>query len=237
MADDQKAAAVYVSWSTFKNALDSLSQGIPNRVDRTAFPGMAWGVQSQLFTGMKFLGLLNDDSSPTPALHAVAVLEETARKEKLKGILLERYSDLFALDLMKATPALLDEQMGKSYNVAGSTRVRATRFFLSAVDYVGIPISRLFKPKSGNGAAPTRKRRASARPRQVPEPEDPATGIAGAPTTGTARSVQLKSGGTLTVSASIDFFFLSEEDRVFVFELIDKLKKYEQAQGEGVGSK
>ena len=42
-----------------------------------------------------------------------------------------------------------------------------------------------------------------------------------------SRMVKLKSGGTLTLSASVDFW-LYPSDRKFVFELIDKLEAYEQ---------
>jgi hypothetical protein len=46
---------------------------------------------------------------------------------------------------------------------------------------------------------------------------------------GTAKSVTLKSGGVLTLSATLDLFALNAEDRKFVFELIDKLDTYEKA--------
>lgn len=45
---------------------------------------------------------------------------------------------------------------------------------------------------------------------------------------GTSRQVQLRSGGTLTLTASIDLFQLSAIDRKFVFDLIDKLQEYER---------
>jgi hypothetical protein len=233
MADEAKAA-VYVAWSTFKNALDGLAQGIPNRVDRSAFPGLAGGVQSQLLAGMKFLGLITDDHHPTKALHLVAVPDEAARKEKLAQILRDRYSELFALDLMKVTPAQLAEQMGASYSVSGATREKAIRFFLSAVEYVGIPVSRLFKSKSGNGTASARRRR-PVRPRGPVSAGDPTPGAEPGPVQpggGTTRVVKLKSGGTLTVLASLDLFSLSPTDRTFVFELIDRLEKYERTSQE-----
>jgi hypothetical protein len=231
----RKQAAVYVSWVTFKNALEQFVQVVPNQVDRTAFPGMAGGVQSQLFTGLKFLGLINDDSKPTPALHALAVPDEAVRKKKLEALLRERYADLFDLDLLKATPAELASRMEASYSVTGGTRERAVRFFLSALDYLGIPVSKFLRREGvGNGATtPPRRRRSTSRSKpaqeEVGEEEEPTA------KSGTSRMVTLKSGGTLSVSASIDIFSLSPEDRDFVFELIDKLKKYEQ--GEGVGSK
>jgi hypothetical protein len=47
---------------------------------------------------------------------------------------------------------------------------------------------------------------------------------------GEAKTVELRSGGTLTLSASVKFFDMASEDRTFVFDLIDKLRDYEQKQ-------
>jgi len=231
MADEKSGAspysAVYVSSATFKNAIENLSHGIPNVIDRSAFPGQSWGVQAQLLAGLKFLGLTTDDGKPTPSLHELAVPDEAIRKKKLETIIRERYARLFALDLMKTTPVELERQMAESYNVTGDTREKAIRFFLSMVDYLEIPVSRFLKPKSiGNGTPTPRRRRASTpRQRATEEPgeEEPSTVAPG----GTSKTVKLKSGGTLTVAASLDLFSLSDEDRTFVFELIDKLKKYQ----------
>jgi hypothetical protein len=44
---------------------------------------------------------------------------------------------------------------------------------------------------------------------------------------GTSRTVKLLSGGTLTISATLDLFALSSGDRSFVFKLIDELEDYE----------
>jgi hypothetical protein len=232
MADDAKGkAAVYVSWLTFKRSLDALAQGMPNVVDKSVFPGMAWGVQNQLMAGLKFLGLIDNEGRPTAGLHALAVTDETERKEKLKTILKERYADLFALDLEKATPAQLADTIASAYNVNGDTREKAVRFFLLAVQYAGIPVGRHIQPRAtGNGSPVARKRRSSPRPKIQGEnqgedenlDQSPAT-----PPTGTGRTVELRSGGTLTVSASMDVFKLSPADRTFVFSLIDKLAEYE----------
>jgi hypothetical protein len=220
-------AAVYVAWGTMRNAIESFVQGVHNRIDRTAFPGLSGGTQSQLLAGLKFLGLITGDGTPTPALHGLAVPDEAARKKKLEAILRDRYGDLFTLDLLKTTPALLEEKMGESYNVSGSTRDRAVRFFLYAVEYLGIPVSPLLKKAAGNGTPAPRKRRAAAKTK--PESEPTPLDILGVPPTGgTARVVKLKSGGMLTVSASLDLFSLIPSDRKFVFELIDKLEEYER---------
>jgi hypothetical protein len=226
MADDAKSA-VYVSWGTFRNALDSLAEGIPNRIDRTTFQGLSGGVQAQLLAALKFLGLTDEESKPTSELHALAVTDEPKRKEKLRQILQVRYADLFALDLTKTTPGELSEKMASSYSVSGDTREKAIRFFLSAVAYVGVPVSRFLggQPGSSGGASTPRRRRSTSRSRNgdndQAEPEVKRTQA-------NARDVRLKSGGTLTLTASVDFFQLSPEDRIFVFGLIDQLEKYKK---------
>jgi len=238
MADEKNDrngnAAVYVAWATFKRAIEDLAQGVPNVVDRSTFPGQSWGVQSQLLAGFKFLGLTDDDGKPTPTLHALAVPDEQTRKKKLEAILRERYADLFALDLVKTTPAELDAKMSESYKVTGDTREKATRFFLAAVEYLDIPISRLFKRTSGGApSSGPRRRRASTSRRTIPDGDDDSDDDISPPSPpGTARTVTLKSGGTLTVSASLDVFKLSAADRSFLFGLIDKLEEYESANKE-----
>jgi hypothetical protein len=47
------------------------------------------------------------------------------------------------------------------------------------------------------------------------------------PIIGESLTVDLKSGGTLTVSASTSFFKMSAEDRTFVFGIIDQLQHYD----------
>ncbi len=230
MAEDSKRAAVYVSWVTFKNALEQLAKGMPSRIDRSVFTGIAWNVQSQLFAALKFLGLIQGEDEPTPILDDLVKGSEGERKAKLKKIIEERYADLIAIDLTKATRSHFEERMGELYNVNGDTRDRAVRFFLNAAAYVGIPLSPFILPKEGatNGS----KRKSTAARSRVPTtkkpdppqgPDDPVIPA------GTSKSVSLKSGGTLTLSATLDFFALNSADRKFVFELIDKLDEYAQA--------
>lgn len=188
---------------------------------------------SQLLAALKFLNLIDDDGKPTRSLQSLASADEAGRKEQFKKILQECYADLFALDLTKTTPGELSETMAASYGVSGDTRTKAIRFFLSAASWVNIPMSKLLlkvSPSSTNGGAPAapRRRRTSTRSRvgavedDEPDDEDPE-----ATSSGTARTVSLQSGGTLTISVSLDVLRLSASDRLFVFGLIDKLEEYE----------
>lgn len=231
--DNRGQAAVYVGWTTFANSLDSLAIGIPNVIDKSVFPGQSGGVQSQIMAGLKFLGLIDDDGKPSAQLHALATTDESARKAALKKILQERYADLFALDLTKATSAQLYEKMAEAYNVTGDTREKAVRFFLAAVKYAELPLGRfLHEAKAATGGA-TRKRRPTGKARDngddvgdgdEDEPPPPAK-----PATGTSKTITLKSGHTLTVSTTAGLFDTGEDDRKFLFDLIDKLIAYERA--------
>jgi hypothetical protein len=232
--EETSGTAVYVPWRTLANTLDALAEHMPNRIDKTAFPGQSGAVQTQLLIAFRFLGLIDGDGKPTPSLHNLAVKDEAARKFALKKILEDKYAALFALNLTKTTPAEFAEQMSKSYNVSGDTRLKATRFFLAALAYVGVAVSPLLlrdktKPIGNGGAARRRKATTRLRPDTAGVEEDDSDDEDDDPIqVGESRYVTLRSGGTLTLSASTKFMALSPSDRNFVFGLIDKLDEYEK---------
>ena len=236
MSDETKWSAVYMGWTTFKNSLDSLADDLPNVIDKSVFAGQSGSVQSQMIAGFKFLGLIGDNGQPTTDLKEIAVADEAARKRGMQRILKQRYTELFALDLTKTTAAQLYEKIGSAYNVGGDTREKAVRFFLAAVKYAELPLGRLLlQAKAATGGA-SRKRRNTGRSTGTGvEANDDGDEIEIPTTKGTGKTVQLKSGGTLTVSATVDMFGISAEDRAFLFGLIDKLNEYERA-GQTVGA-
>ena len=219
--DKKSPAAVYVAWGTFKNAIEGLAQAIPNRIDKTVYPGLNPAVVSQLLTAYKFLGLTEDNGKPTALLQSLAVKDEGARKQQLEAIIAERYADLFALDLLKTTPAEISEKIEKSYGVSGDTREKAIRFFLGAITYLGIPVSPLLTKVATNGG--TRKKR-TPKQRVDPPPPPPPSGAVD----GNTRIINLASGGTLTLSVSMNFLALIPADRKFFSDLIDRLDEYEK---------
>jgi hypothetical protein len=238
MSDEPKAttqAAVYVSFATLNHALDDLSQGIPNVVDKSAFPGLSGGVQNQLMAGMRFLGLIDEAGRPQPALEKLAVAEVDSRKAALRDILQSKYKEIFALDLLKMTPAQLKECMVESYSVSGDTRDKAVRFFLSAVRYAGIPVSRYLQVTT-SAPAGTRKRRSTGRSTTNgvdDENDDDDEQPQAAPSA--TKTIMLKSGGSITVSAVFDMFNISDADRKFLLDIIDKLKAYDP-EPESIGA-
>lgn len=227
MSEDRRTAQ-YGSWETMKNAIAQFAEGVPHRIDRTAFPGLAWNATTRLLNGLRFLGLTDDEGVPTPRLlQLAAVTDEGKRKDEIEKIIKSSFAEVFKLDLTRTTPALLAETLGNAYNASGDTREKAVRFFLSAVAYVGIPVSPLLsrdKARRATGATGRMKRlRPIANTPRTKYEEPPAM-----PSGATTRTVTLRSGGTLTVSAAVDFLSLDADDRAFVFSLIDRLTAYEQ---------
>lgn len=225
--------AAYLPWRTFINTIEALAKHMPNRIDRSAFPGQSGAIQNQLLIAFKFFGLIGEDGKPLAALQAIAVTDEAARKIALRKLVEAKYADLFALDLTKTTPAEFAEQMTKSYGVSGDTRLKATRFFLNVAQYLDISVSPLLlrdKTKPMNGASPNRKRRVVRARVDGETPADDEDNDE-QPLAAESRSVTLRSGGTLTLAATTKFMALSAADRKFVFDLIDKLEAYETQDG------
>lgn len=227
MPDTDKANA-YLSWITFKNAVDGFGQGLPNRVDRSVFPGLAGGVQYQLIAALRFFRLIEDDGRPTAALRALAVADEAERKKQLGALFRERYPVLFALDLTKTTPAELDEKMTEATGLTGTTRTKAVRFFLAGLRYLEIPVSPLLakkQPTNGGGGGPRKHRPRNKASKPAAEAVAPA---AGAPVGGTWKTIKLKRGETVTLSATADFFAMAPDDRDFLFGIVKQLEDYER---------
>jgi hypothetical protein len=139
---------------------------------------------------------------------------------------------LFGLDLQKTTPAELTEKMQQSFGVGGETVDRAVRFFMGAVTYLDIPVSALLRKTSHGGFA---RRRGRTPKVQAPPPAADGRHVADGRQGqgGSSRVIELKSGGTLTLSASLNYLSLSLADREFFNDLIDRLDEYEKGAGQG----
>jgi hypothetical protein len=201
----------YVPFKTFVAALDTLEAGLPNQLDRSVWPSYSGAIQGQLLGAFRFLGLMDESNCPTPALGEL-VSKRGARRELLRGLIERHYRTLVALDLTRTSPRQLDEAM-RQYGLSGATHKKALSFFLQAAQFAGLPLSVLLRAKTRTAAFGHKRAAAAA----VPDAPAPAL----------SRTVRLRSGGTLTVTASLDLFALGGEDRKLVFDLIDRLQEYE----------
>jgi hypothetical protein len=142
----------------------------------------------------------------------------------LKKLIEDKYRNILALDLETISQGQLDEAFRK-FEISGSTLTRATRFFVKACTELGIPIAKRFSERSRPSGPRKKRSNGAAKESTGTTPQDSAPP---AKPKGTSKTVGLASGGTLVLSATLDLFSLNPADRVFIFELIDKLEAYEK---------
>jgi hypothetical protein len=229
MAKEDKRVAPYIPFKTFLTALDNLSQGLPDQLDTSVWPSFSGGVRTQVLSAFKFLGLVDDEGHVQESLERLLDANQD-RKVILRQILEQSYPEVVSLGRTNASPAQLSEAM-RTYGVSGETLEKAGRFFLQAAQFTELRVSTLWKkvrrvPTSGRRKVGGTKRRKRA-PKEDSEPE------AGGRAPGKAQdliAVNLQSGGMIVLGVTVDVTKMSMEDRFFVFDLIDKMRAYENGQ-------
>jgi hypothetical protein len=207
--------APYVPFRTFLAAIEGFERDLPGQVDRSLWPSYSGAIRGQLLAALRFLGLIDEGNCTTPALRELA--KPDSRRAVLRGLLERHYQPLVSLDLARTSPRQFEEAVRSIYGLGGATHKKAISFFLNAAQYSGLALSPLLKEKTRTAAFGHRK--------PAPAEKLPKAVEAGA---AVSRRVELKSGGTVTLTASLDLFELSAEDRAFVFEMIDRLQEYEK---------
>lgn len=220
----------YVSFATLQNLLIRMANegAPPDRIDRSYLSGMSGGYQAQLLGAMRALGLIDLEGAPTAELHTLT----TVLDREFPGFMQRQISQLYpeANALTRGTALQLNDVFKEQYGISGSTIQGAIRFYLDACKFAGVEVSPHFK-------APTRARSTSAlrRPQPMTSGKRPSGGRKPGTATTVAFSntsasnterVELNSGGSLTLTMTLDLFALSQEDRAFVFDLIDRVQGY-----------
>jgi hypothetical protein len=117
------------------------------------------------------------------------------------------------------------EELFQRTGASGETVRRCIAFFMAMARAAGIPVSPYIKPHRGKKAA----RRVQKAHRKV---GDAGTLPVSAPTSErTSKTIHLKSGGSLALDVSVNLFDLDPSDREFVFQVIDRLREYEEDAG------
>jgi hypothetical protein len=216
-----KQSAPYLPFRTFLGALDALNHGVPPFIDRSIWRTQPGGVQGQIMGALRFFNLIDDSNKPTENLRRL--IDKPEHREKAIRALLEwAYADLIKGDLTKMTAKMLEDGM-EQYGVGGETRKKAVTFFLQAARFADLALSPYLQAQIRATPGTRRKRRKDDD--GVPSSSAP-TPVTGGARVGESETVQLKSGGSVTVTVSINPFSLEQADRTFVFDLIDKLKGY-----------
>lgn len=230
-----KHLPIYVSYSTFTTFLDWLAEMsvIPTQLDRSLWGSkFAGGTGSQLISGLRFLGLL-DGERPTDRLEPIVRAQSDQRKSMLAALFRDAYGAPLIDGLSGGmTPKMLMEEISK-LGATDATERKAFSFVVNAAKANDISIAPTIakkarnKPSGKRAVGGNRKKDTPPKPpgpgaNNDPKPEEPTPDV-------NTRTVELASGGTVTVSVTVDLFNLDENDRTFVLAIIDRLKAYNAA--------
>ena len=220
--ENNKQSAPYLPFKTFLGALDALNHGVPPIIDRSIWRTQPGGVQGQIMGALRFFNLIDDNNKPAENLRRL-IERPDDRQKAIRALLEWSYANIVKGDLTKMTAKMLEDGM-EQYGVGGETKKKAVTFFLQAARFADLALSPYLQAQIRATPGTRRKRRkdddGSA---NEPIPTAPAP-MAGR--SGESQTIELKSGGSVTIIVSINPFGLEEADRTFVFDLIDKLKGY-----------
>ncbi|WP_374306663.1 DUF5343 domain-containing protein [Methylocella sp.] len=166
----KRVAAPYIAYQTLRNFLAPLKEHvIPNRIGKDLMRTMSGATQTQLITALKFLGLIEDDGTPTDALKGLVAAYETDQyPSALETVLLGAYADLFKLSLATSSPSEFSQAFQRAYPCEGETLRKGITFFLNAAREAQVQLSPfLTKNSKVRSAAPRRRAKSNGK---KPEP-------------------------------------------------------------------
>lgn len=142
---DAAAVPPYVAYKTLKNFFRSLGQGMPDRIDKSVMPSMSGGVQAQLISALKYLGLITQAGMPSGNLHHLAKPDSAEFQKALRETLEESYPFLKSkeINLASATMHQLSDKF--SQLASGDTARKCMTFFIPAAKDAGIVLSPYIK--------------------------------------------------------------------------------------------
>lgn len=218
---DAGFAPPYMSFETFRNFVQRLNpDAMPPRIDRSMMVGMAGGTQTALMQLLRQFELIGDSNEVREPLVRMSQSED-AFVDGLREILQRFYARQLAIGRQQGTPAQLAESFDES-GYTGSTLRKAITFFLHAAKAAEVALSPHFRPPKAS-PSPSRARRTKV---QKASELREALGTQGPSPAAESHTIELVSGGTITVSCTASFLALTKEDRDFLFGLVDQLKGY-----------
>lgn len=224
MTTERKAVAAYIPHKTLMTATEVLEQGLPRRLDRSAFPSFSGSMQSWLLSSFTFLGFTDENGYVQPLLDEWVARPEN-RKELMGRILREKYGEVVRLAREHGTPQQLRDEIEK-LGVSGTTTQRAVRFFISSAEFAGIDLPPSWK-KARFAVGSARRRKSNNIPTREADQEEGDD----LDESGQGETVSLASGGTVTLTVNANLLRLTPPDRAWLFGLIDKFQSYDVLEG------
>ncbi|MBK15319.1 MAG: hypothetical protein CL770_01350 [Chloroflexi bacterium] len=222
----------YISFNTFKTLLYWLEkEGVPLRIDRSFWKEKFSGANgSKLMGALRFLGLLDGDK-PTKELEILVNSSlGDERSQIFVNILTKSYRNIPFEELARATPNMIKEWF-RVYPIDGHTLRKATTFFINAAREAQIPMSnsiiKMTKSRRINSQQQIKSLNAASEEIATINKRIPAVNkLQDGETLRNSTTIPLSNGGTVVVDVAVNLFSLSEEDRSFVFSIVDLAKSY-----------
>ena len=200
----------------------------PPYISFNTFKTLLYG--SKLMGGLRFLGLLDGDK-PTKELEIlVSSSLGDERSQIFVNILTKSYRNIPFEELARATPSMIKEWF-RVYPVDGHTLRKATTFFINAAREAQIPMSnsiiKMTKSRRINSQQQIKSLNAASEEIATINKRTPAVNkLQDSETLRNSTTIPLSNGGTVVVDVAVNLFSLSEEDRSFVFSIVDLAKSY-----------
>ncbi len=155
----------YISYRTFRNFLDELQQGIPARIDRSFWgERLSGSTGTQLMAALRFLGLIDANSTPTNRLRSLVYAKGTQRTDILKQMTNESFAFLFSsVDPQTATYAQLEEAFRHSFQMTSDVSRKCIKFFVAIAGDSGFSLSTFITKRFRLGRSGTVPRQVSKR--------------------------------------------------------------------------
>ena len=226
-------AAPYLSFTTFRNALDKLKEyNVPTPLDNSFLYTFLNGTNARLFvSALHFFNLIDENRRPTSELEKLAT-DVDNRKSILKELLKKHYPNVFALDLERTTPGQFDAAFD-NFGFSSDTKRKAKTFLVQAMQYTNIPVAEIVTKRTRRPKNAVKKPRKQQDIRETkPAPSTKASSTPEKPKSTTSHStktITLRNGDRISLIADVDPFTLHPEDRDFLFGLIDSFKDHEES--------
>ncbi|MEV5962570.1 DUF5343 domain-containing protein [Kribbella sp. NPDC051952] len=223
----------YMSFQTFWNFLSELaSKPLPPKLDRSIMTSKSGTDQNNIMSALEVFDFVDESGAVLPKLQGFVTADADERKAVLRSLLSRTYAPAFKVSDANGTPNDLKEVFRDAYDVSGDTQRKAITFFLHAAREAGFELSPHFpKTRSGSGApgTPKVKRAPARRKSEKPRQQGPTDSLVNGNAAGHTQTVQLRSGGTITLSYDVNMFEVTDEDEQFVLGLIKSLRDYKSA--------
>ncbi|MGI9107675.1 MAG: DUF5343 domain-containing protein [Pyrinomonadaceae bacterium] len=238
----KKVIPPYLSHKTFNNFIDGLRTGIPARIDRSVMSSLSGTAQAHLLYALKYLNLVDAEGIPTEQLNQLATATDAEKQRILREVLVSAYPFVCndGIDLERCTGKQIEEAFATT-GASSETLRKSLAFFQATAKQAGMNISPHIKRTRRARGTGQRTRGGTASTRggvqgvnTEPLPQNPAP-VTQHPT-GTTKTIQLNTGGSLTLSLAVNLLELKGKDREFVFKLIDELDEYETGNSEQASS-